>query len=276
MPAMSPLECNSISEYLGGEFSRRKLRNKSYSLRAFARDLKMSPSRLSEVINGQEGISESTVDTIAKCVTTKVREQNFLKDLVLSEHSRNAQVRSEAKKRIALIRKAESFRKLKEDQFKVISDWYHGAIMELTQLESFKPDVEWVADFLGITRSQVEAAVQRLETLGLLERRRDGQWVPKPEAYEFVSDLPSHAITKFHMQILGMHVDSLREDPPDLRGLFSMILAIPRGRLPEFKDDMQKFITQFWQKIETEPKDELYSLSLQLCPVRNRRQEKTK
>ena len=58
-------ESHSISEFLGAEFSKRKLRNETYSLRAFARDLGVSASRLSEILSGKLGISEKTAETIA-------------------------------------------------------------------------------------------------------------------------------------------------------------------------------------------------------------------
>lgn len=270
---MSTLESNSISEYLGGEFSRRKVRNPGYSLRAFARDLQISPSRLSEVMKGQQGLSETSVDTMAERLTQKPRERKFLKDLVLSQHSRNANVRAEALRRIQEVRRSESFRRLREDEFRIISDWYHGAILEMIQVEGFQPDIKWIARRLGIATSSARAAVERLEKLGLLARHADGQWVARTEAFSAFSEHPSSAIRKFHLQILGMHADSLREDHLNDRQFLSMVLAVPRVKLPDFKIEMQKFMTQFWQKIESDSKDDLYSLSVQLCPVRNRRPE---
>lgn len=269
---MLSMESTSISDLLGKEFSRRKQRNTSYSLRAFARDLRMSPSRLSEVLSGKEGLSEKSVDGIASTLTKKTVERGFIKDLVLAEFSRNEKVRAAAQERITEIRKAESFRRLKEDQFRVISDWYHAAILELVHLPEFQDDSRWIGKRLGIAASTAQSALVRLQNLGLLERI-DGKWSARPEAYSAFSDMPSSAIRRFHMQIQTMHSESLREDPMHDRQFLSMILAVPRSRLDEFKSEMNKFATQFWQKIEHESKDDLYSLSLQLCPVRNRRPE---
>lgn len=268
---MLSMQFNSISELLGVEFSRRKQRNTSYSLRAFARDLRLSPSRLSEVLNGKEGLSEKTVDVIASTLTKKSVERGYIKDLVLAEFSRNSKVRESAKIRVDEMRKAESLRRLREDQFRVISDWYHSAILELVHLPDFNEEPEWIAQRLGIPAVTASKALFRLHNLGLLSRQADGKWIAKPEAYSAFSEMPSAAIRKFHHQILNMHSDSLREDPMHDRQFLSMILSIPRSRLEEFKTEMNKFATQFWQKIENEPKDDLYSLSLQLCPVRNRR-----
>ena len=56
-----PLHIHIIKE----EFSKRVTRNSSYSLRAFARDLGVSPASLSCFLNQKKGISEKKATDIA-------------------------------------------------------------------------------------------------------------------------------------------------------------------------------------------------------------------
>jgi len=266
-----PLQSASPAEFLSAELSNRKQRNDAYSARAFARDLGLSPSRLSEVLSGSHGVSESTADRIATRLKLKPTIAKFWKDLILASSSRNQKVRELAEKRVVEFRKVAGVRRLEEDQFRVISDWYHGAILELTQVRGFQSDVKWIADKLGIAVVQVEGALYRLKQLGLLRTEANGRLVACLEAFNAFSEMPSGAIRKFHRQILTMHLESLLEDPMPDREAVSMILAIPRARMPEFQQEMKAFVTQFWQKVENDEKDDLYSLSVQLCPVRNRR-----
>lgn len=261
----------SISEFLGAEFSKRKLRNETYSLRAYARDLKLSPSRLSEILSGKHGLSEKTADTIAEKLKLKPRDRQFWRDLILSESARNQKVRELAKTRVDEARKANSHVQIKEDQFRVISDWYHAAILELTQIKGFQSNLKWISDRLGIGHEDTQVAIQRLIQLKLLKCDSDGNWIANPEIFSTFSDTPSAAIRKFHRQILTMHIESLIQDPMDDRLAQSMIVAIPKSSMPDFHVQFQKFISQFWQNIEHLEKDELYSMSLQLCPIRNRR-----
>jgi uncharacterized protein (TIGR02147 family) len=264
------ISSQSISELLGHEYSRRRQRNSSYSMRAFARDLRLSPSRLSEVMSGKHGLSESSLDAIAERLTTKPKEQRFLKDLVLSEFSRNEKVRELARRRVEDIRRSEAYVQLREDQFRVISDWYHAAILELVTVRGFNSDSRWIAKRLGISHSTAEAALARLQKFGLIQHRPDGGWKARPEAMSAVSDVPSRAIRKFHLQVLQMSADSLRDDDMDERESLSLILAVPRARLGELQEEMRKFVAEFWQKIADDEKDDLYSFSLQFCPVKNR------
>ena len=266
----SAFECSKISDFLELEFERRKSRNQVYSLRAFARDLALSPSSLSEILRGRQLVSEKTAESVALKLGLKPTERKFWRDLILVETSSSKKVRELAQKRIDDLRRSETFRSLKEDQFRVISDWFHSAILELTQVEGFDSRPEYVAERLGITPNQAREAIERLAELGFLSKDKDGQLIAQPDAFATLTDVPSSAIRKFHRQIMSMHFDSLLEDPMEDREMLAMILAIPKSALPEFRIEMKKFMTQFWHRIEKSEKDELYSVSLQLCPVRNR------
>lgn len=266
-----PYDCGSPADFLTLELSRRKQRNESYSLRAFARDLDLSPSRLSEILSGVHGVSEKTADKIATRLKLKPMHRKFWKDLNLAQSARSEKIRNMAVARVAEMRKTESFKEMQESQFRVISDWYHAAILELTQVKGFESNTAWIAGRLGIAKAHAEQAIERLIELGLLKKNEEGQWESNLEAYSAFSDMPSTAIRKFHRQILTLHLESLIEDPMTDREHLSMIMAVPKSKLPEFRQEMKSFMTQFWQKIEDEEKDDLYSLSVQLCPVRKRR-----
>lgn len=57
---------DSISRILKNELTQRISRNPNYSLRAFARDLELSPSFLSEVINSRKRLSHRTATKIGQ------------------------------------------------------------------------------------------------------------------------------------------------------------------------------------------------------------------
>lgn len=260
----------SLSELLNAEFFKRKHRNESYSLRAFARDLDLSPSSLSEILRGKKSINEKTADSIADKLKLRVREKAYLKDLVLAEWAKNVTVRTHAVERLATARKTKRYKLLQEDQFKVISDWYHAAILELIHVKDFDPSPKWISERLGVHVIDVTLALERLQKLGMLKKAKGTFVAVESDAYDAIIERPSSAIKKFQRQVISMSLDSLFGDPGEEREILSMILAIPREQLPEFRIEMRKFVSDFWQKIETSPKDDLYSFSMQLCPVKKR------
>lgn len=71
------------------ELERRRSHNPSYSLRAFARDLELAPSRVSRVINGKEGFSRKSAEKTARLMGLGPEQiQNFCQ-LVEESRKRN-------------------------------------------------------------------------------------------------------------------------------------------------------------------------------------------
>lgn len=61
------------------KLEQRRLTNKYYSLRAFARDLKVSPSLISRVINGHIPLSLNTLEQIGSILNLTEKEQSLIK-----------------------------------------------------------------------------------------------------------------------------------------------------------------------------------------------------
>lgn len=256
-------------------FDVRKNKNANYSLRAFARDLEISPSRLSELMNNNGGLSGTMAMKLATNLKLRPQEKKFFLDTILAGSARNRQVRKLASQRIEKARKSKLLLELQEEQFKIISDWYHGAILELTQIRSFQQNPEWIAQTLGITSTQAKEAIGRLKKVGLIQTRSDGTWEIHPDAYQTFSK-SSLAVRKFHQQIMEMSAKSIANDPALERECQAMILAIPKKELPKFSEKMRDFLRNCWEDINEEEKDALYTFSIQLTPARQTPQENTK
>ena len=123
----------SYVDILKGEFERRKLLNPSYSLRAFARDLSMSPPRLSQILSGKHGLSVKAAGEISKKLKLDDESHQWFCDSVGALHARGGKERREFQAKIKKIKeKTKKFTKLQLEYFEVISDWYNFAILELT------------------------------------------------------------------------------------------------------------------------------------------------
>src|SRR3954453_23785832 len=55
-----------VRQRLEAEFAKRRLRNPCYSLRAFARDLRINHSTLSQILRARRGLSERMVATLGQ------------------------------------------------------------------------------------------------------------------------------------------------------------------------------------------------------------------
>ncbi len=156
----------SFREHLQAERVRRCGDNPQYSLRAFALDLDIDHATLSQLIRGRRRMTEATIVRLA----AKLR---------LADEAAAAFVRRErllgpaADEDATLI----ELRKLSEYAAAAIVEWEHYAILELTRVRGFRPDVGWISRVLGISPDAVNVAVNRLVYLGMLKMVDERTWV---------------------------------------------------------------------------------------------------
>jgi len=83
-------------QMLERELEMRQAQNSGYSLRAFSRDLDLSPSLLSEVMAGKKGLSESRAKKILGRLGLTPYDQQVFHLSTLAHHARNAKMRERA------------------------------------------------------------------------------------------------------------------------------------------------------------------------------------
>jgi uncharacterized protein (TIGR02147 family) len=258
---------STYREILQKELMHRKDRRQGYSLRAFARDLQLTPPRLSEILSGNEGISEKTGEKIAIALKLKPRQKKMWMNLVRKESSRSPLFRKLAAAELQKLSRNREDRQLETDEFHLISDWWHGALLELTQLESFESSASHCSKELGLPVHLIESALERLERLGLLSRQNPKAWTCPPAANQIGGDVANSAVRKFHRQLLEKSIFSLLNQDHSLREFNSVVLSIDSRRLPELKDKLRAFLDDFCLENADGEKDSLYALGLQLYPI---------
>lgn len=240
--------------------------NPRYSLRALARDLKMSSGRLSSILNSKLGLSEASAKDIAKKLGFSKEETDYFCNLVVLSDGRSKIKRTIAASQIAHLQESRSSEMInfQLESFRIISDWYHFAIMELTTLKDFKYDVNWIAKRLGISKYETENAIGRLKKLGLLEEKK-GHLVQTQVNLATPSEIPSESLKAFHAQVLRKAAEALALQAPSERDITNLTVAIDSRDLPEFKERIRKFRREFNRSVETRQteRDEVYMLAIQ-------------
>ncbi|NRA66347.1 MAG: TIGR02147 family protein [Pseudobacteriovorax sp.] len=258
-------------QILKSELDNRCEQNPRYSLRAFARDLSLSPSRLSEILNYKQGVSRKAAEKIAVNLGYRESEVIHFCDLVSVRHARSVREKQDAHLRL-LKKQVESKEnktfQLQLDAFKIISDWYHIGILELMKLNTFKPDAKWIARRLGISPIQIELAIDRLLRVGLLKRTEDGRleaievhgWIP--------GGIPSESIRKFHKQVLTKALEALSTQPVNQRHFQTHLFALNKDEVAEASKEMERFQNHFRERFESDgKKDKVYCIAMQLFKI---------
>ncbi|MGE0174960.1 MAG: TIGR02147 family protein [Oligoflexales bacterium] len=265
------MEGSSISlDYraiIRSELAKRLEQNPRYSLRAFARDLGLSPSRVSEIINAKQGLSLVVAGKVAKKLGFEGERRDLFFDLVESQHARSPKDRQAAMTRLEGRTEVHKVYQIEQDDFRMISDWYHGAILEMMLLKSFDGSAKWLRRRVKIPLIKFELALQRLERLGFIAQK-DGKFVLSEPHSTVLSDVPSESIRKFHKQILEQAVSPLDKQKIDQREYLSAFLAIDQSQLPEAKQELKNFWNKFCKKTsEAKELDSVYCIAIQFFRI---------
>lgn len=254
----------STGKYLRSALFERIHNNPQYSLRAFARDLRISHSFLSQVINGRKRLSVRQAHQISEALslTSDERERviRIVADSQLQEnHSPNTKDNKASQPDLIL----------EIDVFRCVNDWYHGAILELTQVKGFKPSHRWISKRLGITESEVRIAITRLKRLSLLKTSRI-KWERTHPFVQFPVVRPERAIQNYHSQMIDKArklLDSQSKNEYSKRDITAITAAINPDRLEKARKKITAFrksITEYLSRGECR---EVYQLNIQLFPL---------
>jgi len=252
-------------EILQNKYQLRTEKNKKYSLRAFAKDIGISVSLLSEIRSGKKGLSVKTAMSISKKLGLSGSEQAFFCDLVASEHARHEGARILAKDRVEDYRHFQ-IRNLTLESFSFIYDWYHFALLELTHVLGFQSSIEWSAKKLKIPLEMVKSSHSRLVNMGLLEIDRDGKWIDTNKDLATPDGFSFSYLRKFHRQLMEKAILALEEQSVEERDITSLMVSIDSSRLPEARKRIRDFRNEFIKEFnsEDEKKDSVYCLGIQL------------
>ena len=233
-------------------------------MRAFARDLGVSSARLSQVLSRKHGLSIEAAQEFATKLKLNTDETKWFVESVGALHSRNKSAKSEYSLKIQEYKRtAKKFSEIHLEYFKVISDWYHFAILELTYMEDFQNDHSWIAEKLGISLLEVSEAISRMKDLDLITEENG---VLK-DVFKFLAtpnDVPSASLKKFNTQLMKKAMEALYEQDVMKREIASNIFSVRKDKVPEFKEKLRVFRRDMENEAsQLKGKDAVYCLSMQ-------------
>lgn len=249
---LTPQDFRSL---LQEELLKRCRTNPQYSARSFAKALGIGHSALIEMLNNKRTITNKSIEKIGIVLGLSINEIQRFQKKVDSKSNKPSEA---------------NYQQLTIDQFAIISDWYHYAILELIRIKGFPHTSNDFARALGITKTEANIAVERLERIGLLEKDESGNFHETNQGFatNISGNLTSLGSKKLQKQILEQSINALMTIPIEQRNHTSMTMAIDPKLLPEAIEKIKKFRRELTEFLEANGEaSEVYQLSLSLFPV---------
>jgi uncharacterized protein (TIGR02147 family) len=258
--AMSAAQAQTL-KILTEELARIRMKNPGYSLRAFARRLKLPVSALSGILSGNLPITRKNGEKILENLhVAPPMAEKILQGLRLRSDSPSPYTSR-------VLKSQRRYSLLDMDHFQTISEWQYFAVLSLATTKGWKSEPAWIASRLGIQIRQAKEVLIRLERLDLLARDDSGRLMPTGKQYRTSSGVPNTFLRRHHVQGLDLARRAMEEDEFDACDFSSMTMAIDPRKLPEAKHRITEFRRSLCQFLEADERTEVYRICLQLFPL---------
>lgn len=232
------------------EFLDRCKKNPAYSLRAFAKYLEIDQSFLTRILKGQRSITTSFAHSVGSKLGLKP-----------------AQVKSLFNAGTAAM---PGFLPLADDEFEIISDWRHFAVLELVKTKGFVLDYQAMAKRLDIHVEEVRDVLERLQRLNFTQIKNKKVKLLSPNTTWTNSQTTTDARKQFQRSLIAKSLEAIDHVPFEDRENGSVTLAINSKRLPEFKEKLkaiQRELADFIQLEGEKGLNEVYQLTFAFFPL---------
>jgi uncharacterized protein (TIGR02147 family) len=161
---------------------------------------------------------------------------------------------------------------LAADQFRILAEWYHLPILDLSLTKGSKSDPAWIASRLGISPEQARAGIDRLLRLGMMEEQ-DGQLRKTSRHLLVRPKKPDGSVRAYHRKMIALALEALESgsrEEFDGRDITGVLIPVDTKRLARAKDRIAKFRIAMMKYLSGGTPNELYQLNVQLFPLTRR------
>ncbi|MES2802467.1 MAG: TIGR02147 family protein [Bdellovibrionota bacterium] len=243
-----------LLDYLKKEFNRRKKKNKSYSIRAYAKSLKTDASTLSKVLAGKRKLSYSMAKKIIQA-------------LKLDEAIKNTLLLTYADTNKKFLTEEDFFVPDEKLSAELMSKWEYYTVLSYLEVNSAY-NTKTMADALKTSESTVSAIIKNLLQLEIIKKEKNkllvtGKMLTAPSTFDRAS------LQKVHSEYINKALNFLKTEDTTHADFSGITIAISSKRLKEAAErikDFRRSLGQFLSSAD-DTNDSVYRINFQFFPV---------
>lgn len=246
-------------EKLKSTLDAKQAQNKSYSLRAMARDLEMAPSTLSLVFKGKRQLPKKNLEKAIEFLEMSPVDESLFRENYFRRKTKleNIKISEHYLKRVMV----------DENHYNILSQWEYYGVLTLAECDDFCSDHMWISKRLGLRKERVDEVVRGLISAKLLEKNLAGEYRLTQGPLRTTEDINSKALKTSHLETLDIGKEKLENTAVELRDYSSMTVAIDPSKLSEAKSIIREFRQKMGSLLRDGQKTEVYQMAIQLYPL---------
>lgn len=258
----------SASEILKAAFKRKRATRRGYSANAFARDLGVTPTFVSNMLNGKKLPPRERINDISKILELDSTEKRSLIQSILLQKEASPLIRKYLRDQVPP--SARSLRvPVSPNTYNIFTRWWIIPILESLTLESPLNNGSSIIHRLGISSKDYEIGIKFLLNEGLIEKTNNG-YVKKNSHLYFATGRSKRDIRQFHEQMIQKAREALtkvQEEDFQQRLITGFTFAMAPEHLEALKIRITQFLGEVSQEASDGQCDSIYQLNVQLFPL---------
>ncbi len=256
-------------KYLRDYYLFKKSLGTGFSFRQFSRLAGISsPNYLQLVMNGQRNLSVKLAEKIAEVLLLSSSEKTYfisLVEIAVADEEKQETLRN---KQSATLKKLVS-KHVSQNKIRILNEWYHLVIREMTSLKDFNPSGQWISQKLRglITAEQAEESLSIMIAAGFLKVEQNNYIQTEPNL-DFGESFGETCILNIHKAMLSQWRMILEKIDPEQRELGLLNIPIDKNKIQIIKQMIQNFQDEIieWLQNEDQPQ-EIVQLATYLIPI---------
>lgn len=268
MSEVNIFEFDSSSLFLRSVWERKRVFNKSFTLRAWAKQLGISSyGTLHQIIKGMRPFPKKYAMALGESLGLDAKEILYFETLIDYEKAKSLKEKEHFLKRLKELAPGEKVTTHEVDTFQYLKNPLNGAIIEMSSLHGFKADPNWIKEHLVIrtTVNEIKEALRLLCDLGFLKFDEYGDLKRQYVKIRSRNDVKSEALREYHKSVLAHAADALETQDVMEREFNSVAFGIKKSSLPKIKQNIRNLIEEIIQEHEASDgeAEEIYQFSNQ-------------
>jgi uncharacterized protein (TIGR02147 family) len=265
-PEVSIFNYQNSRQYLVDKVKDLQGRDSSVSIRILAKRMGMkSHTLLVMLLQGKRPLRVKHAAALAKGFDLSSQERLYLQALIQFDSSEDLDEKQLCQLWLSDLHPAEPLKIRQIEEFELVSNWLHMAILALSTTHDFDPSAENIAKRFGDRASvaEVRSAIERLKNMKLIEFGADGKFRPSHHRVTTADDVASAGARKYHRGVMTLADQALDKVALERREFQGFSIAIADEKVPLAKEMIRKFRSQFAKAMESESTNQVYQMNIQ-------------
>lgn len=257
-------------DYLNWVYLFRKRKNPSFSLRSWARSLRIRhAATLSSVLRRKQKLSPELCKKLVSNLQLPEEEAEYFQLVLMYSYEKDDEAREWLRNRLLEKMPDSVYPTLSIETVRLIADWKKILLLEFLSSSHFDPRRDILKTKFGdhIGSREMKNSIALFERLGLVKRLPSGAIKKNTRKFSTPSDVPNTELRNLQKTFLSLAIQAMDVCPVDEREVSTALVVTSKKKIAEAKKRVRKMRRELAELLKDDDGDTVYALNVALFEV---------